>query len=258
MSARILSFDIETAPLKGYFWRIWKENIGLNQLLDEWTMLTWSAKWLDEDEVMYDSVHYHSDDPSDDAEICASLWHLLDEADMVIAHNGNRFDIPKVNTRFLAHGMVPPSPYKRIDTFQVAKKQFAFTSNRLDALGQYLGLGRKQDTGGFELWARCLEGDKDAFEEMVAYNIQDVRLLEDVYLALRPWMPNHPNVGVYLDSEEPVCPKCGSTHVHKRGFAYTQVGKYPRYQCQDCGGWSRGRFTVQEKPVRQALRTNAG
>jgi rRNA maturation protein Nop10 len=257
MSARILSFDIETAPLKGYFWRIWKENIGINQLVDEWSMLTWAAKWLGEDDIYYDSVHLHSDDPSEDTPILESLWHLLDEADMVVAHNGNRFDIPKVNTRFLKAGITPPSPYKRIDTFQVAKRQFAFTSNRLDSLGKFLGLGEKVNTGGFELWARCMEGDKDAFEKMVEYNIGDVQLLEDVYLALRPWMPNHPNVGVYLDSELPTCPKCGSHSVQARGFAYTQVGKYQRYRCNDCGGWSRGRYTVLDKPVREALRTNA-
>lgn len=242
---KILIFDIETAPLKGYFWRLWKENIGYNQLIDEWYMLTWAAKWLGEEEVIYDSVHLHGDH-TDDTPILASLHALLDEADVVVAHNGNRFDIPKVNARFIQKGILPPSPYKRIDTFQTAKRQFAFTSNRLDAIAQYLGIGTKVQTGGFGLWERCLNGELDAFEDMVDYNIQDVRLLEEVYLKMRPWMPNHPNFGNFTD-EEHVCPKCGSHDLQRRGYSHTQVGKYQRYQCNSCGGWSKGRFTVRER-----------
>ncbi len=253
---KILSFDIETAPLKGYFWRIWKENIGVNQIIDEWYILTWAAKWLDSDEVIYDSLHLHGD-LYDDTPILHSLHSLLDEADVVVAHNGNKFDVPKINTRFLKAGLAPPSPYKQIDTFQVAKRNFAFTSNRLDSLAKYLEIGGKIDTGGFELWSRCMNGDVKAFEEMSEYNIQDVRLLEEVYLRLRPWIKNHPNTGAYLDEAKPVCPKCGSTHLHNRGFAYTQVGKYQRYQCQSCGGWSRGRFTVRDKEQAKGLITNA-
>jgi hypothetical protein len=248
-------FDIETAPLAGNMWGMWKQNIGWNQITRDWYMLTWAAKWLDEDVVMYDSNHLHGD-CRDDRPICESLHALLDEADMVVAHNGNKFDVKKVNARFILHGMEPPAPYRKIDTLIEARKNFAFTSNRLDALGDALGLGRKVDTGGFSLWSRCMEGDDAAFEEMVDYNVQDIILLEEVYLKLRPWMHNHPNVGMYNDDETPQCPKCGGTHINYRGTRKTQVSTFHRFQCQDCGGWGSTRYNTLDKDKRKKLVTN--
>lgn len=252
---RILLFDIETAPLLANVWGMWKQNVGWNQLREDWYMLTWAAKWLGEEQVLGDSNHFHGD-CRDDTGIVTSLHALLDEADMVIAHNGNRFDIKKVNTRFLAAGLAPPSPYRKIDTLNEAKKNFAFTSNRLDALGDALGLGRKIDTGGFDLWRRCMEGDELAFEEMLEYNMRDVELLESVYFRLRPWMNNHPNLGVYYADGQETCPKCGSTHIQWRGTATTQTGKYRRFQCQNCGGWGRGRTTILDKEERGGILNN--
>jgi predicted RNA-binding Zn-ribbon protein involved in translation (DUF1610 family) len=247
--------DIETAPLKAYVWALWKQNIPASMLIEEWYMLTWSGKWLDEDEVYYDSCHLHGDH-TDDGPILESLHSFLDAADIIVAHNGDRFDIPKINARFLQQGFTPPSPYKQIDTLKVAKRHFRFTSNRLDALGKYLGLGGKLCHEGFGLWSRCLEGDEEAFEKMVEYNIQDVHLLEDVYKRMRPWIPNHPNVGSLTDQEH-VCPKCGSSHLQRRGFSYTQAGKYQRFQCTSCGGWSRTRTTERDSEVNRNVLTNA-
>lgn len=253
---RVLLFDIETAPLQGVFWSMWKQNIGYNQLFDEWYMLTWAAKWLDEPEesFLYDSLHLHGD-MYDDEPIVKSLHALIDEADVVVAHNGDRFDIKKINTRFLHHGLSPPSPYKSVDTLKIAKNHFAFTSNRLDALGEFLGLGRKIDTGGMDLWMRCLQGDEAAFVEMAEYNVQDIRLLESVYLALLPWAKNHPNVGVYYAEEghTELCSKCGSEDIQRRGFSYTQVSKLQRYQCNTCGGWTQGRTNLLTKEEREGL-----
>jgi len=254
MSARILLFDIETAPLAGYFWGMWKQNIPYARVREEWYMLTWAAKWLDEEEIMYDSNHLHRG--KTDKAICKSLHGLLDEADIVVAHNGNRFDIPKVNTRFISHGMSPPSPFRKIDTLKEARKHFNFTSNRLDTLGEILGLGRKVENAGWELWEGCMNGDPEAYEQMVEYNIGDITLLEDVYLTLRPWMSNHPNVSTYDEAETPQCPKCGGEHIHWRGKAHTQAGSYHRFQCQDCGGWGRARRSDLSKEKRDTLLNN--
>jgi hypothetical protein len=256
--ARILLFDIETAPIEAWVWGIWNVNVGTNMLKTDWNMLTWAAKWLDEDEILYDSNHFYSDDPRDDTDTLQTLWELLDEADIVVAHNGNRFDIPKVNARFITAGMAPPSPYRKIDTLREARKHFKFTSNRLDFVGQALGVGAKMDTGGFSLWARCMDGEPTAFEEMIEYNCEDVRLLERVYLKLRPWMTTHPNLGAYNDDEAAQCPKCESKKIHWRGKVRTQTQEYHRFQCQDCGGWGRARTTSMPKEKRKNLVTNAG
>lgn len=253
---KILLFDIETAPLRGALWSLWKQTIGMSQVFSDWYMLTWSAKWLGERRIMGEGLHMYRD-PYDDRPIIESLHKLIDEADIVVAHNGDRFDIKKMNTRFIQHGLSPPSPYRTVDTLKVAKRHFAFTSNRLDALGMTLGLGRKLETGGMDLWMRCLEGDKCALRDMLKYNKQDVQLLEDVYLALLPWDKLHPNMGAMLEGEETVCSKCGSEDLQRRGYSYTQIGKYQRYQCNVCGGWSTGRYNCQTKDKMKELVKNA-
>lgn len=242
---KILSIDIETAPKRAFVWGMWKQNIGTNQLIDDWFMLTWSAKWLGEDDIIGERLTVSEVTAQDDSRLLASLWPLLDEADVIIAHNGDRFDIPSINTRFIANGIMPPSPYKSIDTLKVAKRKFKFSSNRLDYLGEFLGCGRKLDTGGFELWEQCLLGSEEHLDKMLEYNMQDVQLLEDVYLLLRPFIPAHPNHNIF--TEDHCCPSCGSDNVHKRGFYTTNVSKFQRYRCNDCGSWSRARTNVRTK-----------
>ena len=137
---KILIFDIETAPLKSYVWRLWKQNVNpLNgQLQSEWFMLTWSAKWLFDSEIMSDSLTKEEVLNEDDSRITKSMYQLFDEASIVIAHNAQNFDVPMLNTRFLRNGLKPPSPYRIIDTLKEAKKIFSFASNKLDYLGQLL------------------------------------------------------------------------------------------------------------------------
>lgn len=238
--SKILLFDIETSPNLGYCWGKWEQNI--IDFKENWYILTFSYKWLGEKKTHVLSLPdfpTYKGNRENDVELVAELWKLFDEADVIIAHNGDSFDIKKANSRFVQHGMTPPTPYKTIDTKKVAKAYFRFDSNKLDDLGQYLGLGRKLDTGGFELWLGCMAGEKKSWDLMCKYNKQDVVLLERVYLALRPWMTNHPNAN--LTNETTCnCPICGSANVQKRGFAITRVSKRQRLQCLDCGGWSQG------------------
>jgi uncharacterized protein YprB with RNaseH-like and TPR domain len=160
----------------------------------------------------------------------------VDGADIIIGHNADKFDIRKSNTRFVFHGLKPPSPYKTIDTLKIARKVFKFDSNKLDELGRYLGLGRKIPHTGFHLWHSCMLGDPKAWKVMKKYNARDITLLEDVYYILRPWATNHPNV----NQGEVGCPKCKATNVQKRGFSYTLLRKKQRFQCGNCHGWFEG------------------
>jgi hypothetical protein len=239
---KILLFDIETAPTLGYVWGLWDQNIGLNQIHSNWYVLCWAAKWLGEKKVMTSSLPDHKlykREPENDYEVMRALWKLLDEADIVIGQNGDAFDIKKSNARFIQHGMLPPKPYKTVDTLKVAKKYFKFESNKLDHLGEILGLGKKMSTGGFDLWREVMAGSPEAWKTMLKYNVQDVVLLEKVYLKMRPWMVNHPNTNLFQGSVYN-CPNCGSGHNHKRGTAVSSRTSYvQRYQCQDCGAWSQ-------------------
>jgi hypothetical protein len=238
---KLLLLDIETAPNVVHVWGLWKQNVGINQILDAGYVMCWSAKWLGEEEVYFDSVHR-----SGPKRMLRGIHKLLEEADAVIHYNGTKFDIPTLNKEFLVHGMLPPATYKQIDLLKTARTQFKFPSNKLDYVAKALGVRQKVKHAGHELWIRCLAGEAKAWEEMEEYNRGDVAVLEDVYFKLLPWIRNHPNVGLYNDVAD-VCPHCGGVHLQRRGFAYTGAGKYQRYQCNGCGTWSRSKHTVAVK-----------
>lgn len=254
MAAKVLLLDIETAPKVAYVWKFFKENVGAKQVLDHGHIMSFAARWLGTKEVIYvDNRNFF-----DDFEVLEQLVPLLDEADFVIAHNGERFDLKQIRGRALVQGFKPFSPVKVIDTLLIAKKEFGFASNSLEYLAGILGVQAKKDHKkfpGFVLWAECLKNNEEAWEEMKEYNIGDIDTLEHVYMAMRPWATQHPNLAVYADLKAPTCPKCGGTHLQRRGFACTNVAQYQRYQCVDCGGWSRSRY--QEAPKGPNLLANA-
>ena len=252
MAAKILIIDIETKPVLGYFWGLFKQNIGIKQIVEDWQVLTFSAKWLNSDEVLWDSA----EEDEDDFRLIEEIWDLLDQADIVVAHNGDRFDVPKINARMLQYGLDPYAPIKTVDTLKAARSQFNLTSNKLDFISNYLGFEGKIETDGIQLWIDCMNGVPEAWEKMVAYNIQDVLELEKVYVEILPWISNHPNVGLYESEDATVCPKCGGSHIHYRGYAYTGASKFRKFQCQSCGGWGRLAVNTLPKEKRKGLARN--
>jgi hypothetical protein len=251
---RVLVFDIETSPLKAYIFatRLWNTNVNEEQVLSEWFALCWSAKWLFSDEIMSDRLTGKEAKREDDSRIVKSLWSLLNEADIVIAHNGDKFDVPNMNTRFIVNGLPPTAPYQTIDTCTVAKRQFGFSHNNLNALARVFGFKSKEDTN-FELWKRCVDGDEEALQRMQKYNKRDVELLEEVYMKIRPWIHNHPNMALYSESTEPICSNCGSEDIELTDkFYYTFTGKYALYRCS-CGAYIRVRTSSVPKEKRTNL-----
>jgi hypothetical protein len=253
---KILVFDIETAPLLGYVWGLWDQTVALNQIHKDWHLLSWAAKWLGEpaSSVMY-ADQRKSRRIDDDRKLVEALWKLLDEADAVITQNGRAFDQKKVNARFAFHGMQPPSSYKHFDTLLMAKKHFAFTSNKLEYLTDKLCTKYKKlkptKFPGFEMWRQCLAGNTEAWDEMKKYNIHDVLALEELYTKLIPW-ENTPTFSLYAGS--PVC-SCGNKKFQKRGFYYTNTGKFQRYRCEKCGSETRDRTNLFDADQRKAART---
>ncbi len=241
-----LLLDIETAPHLAAVWGIFKENIPIDRLLESGYTMCWAAKWYGSDDIFYDSIHRN-----DHNSMIKNIHTLLEEADAVVHYNGRSFDIPTLNKEFLSMGLTPPSPYKQIDLLETARRQFRFPSNKLDYVSKFLGLGTKLKHKGYELWQGCMANDKESWSQMTDYNIQDVLLLERLYTKLLPWIDKHPVVGLYNLDGEQKCPHCGSTHLVKRGLAYTQVGIYQRYKCGGCGANVRSR--TMEKVDRSEL-----
>lgn len=242
---KILLFDLETSPNTSYTWGKWEQNV--IAFKKEWELLSVAYKWLGEKEVHCIS-RFDFKDKTDKA-LSRALKNLLDEADIVIAHNGDEFDIKKSNAKFIEHGLGPTTSYQKIDTKKVAKKYFKFNSNSLDDLGNLLGVGRKEKTGGFDLWLDFMAGKKEANIKMKRYNKQDVLLLEKVYLKLRPWMDQHPNLAL-LNNKPKVCPKCAGTRLKSKGIQHNNLSSYRRYLCLNCGGYCKSRLAEKlTKPV---------
>lgn len=236
---KVLLFDIETMANLGYVWQKYEQNVIAYE--KEWYMLSVAWKWLGEKTTHVISLpdfKGYSKDKTNDKELVKALWKLFDEADIIIAHNGNSFDIKKSNAKFIEHGLPVPSPYKQIDTKLIARRYFNFNSNKLDDLGNILGLGRKIDTGGFDLWLGCASGNKKAWKKMCEYNKQDVILLEKIYLKMRGWITplkssKHHGVCTNLD--------CGGVQFTRRGTEVRLGGiKVQRLVCNACGKWSYG------------------
>ncbi len=251
---KVLLFDIETSPLMAYVWQhsVWDARITNDHVVSDWFMLTWSAKWLFNDNVMSARLTPKEVLSEDDSRVTKEIWNLLNEADIVIGHSVRKFDIPNLQTRFILHGLSPPKPYRQIDTLLVVRREFGFTHNNLNALAKVLGLGQKIDTN-FQLWRDCLRGNKKALKKMETYNQQDVLLLEEVYLALLPWIKSHPNVGLYLGADVSVCSSCGSNKLEKYGLYVTNASKFQAYKCSECHAISRSRINCQNKQQKQNL-----
>ena len=249
---RILVFDIETAPSLAYIWKCYDENISPSQMRSHTVLLSWAAKWLGEEKVMVDST----EKDKDDRRVCETIWNLFNEADIVVAHNGKAFDSRTLNTRWLQLGLKPPSPYKVVDTLMMAKAVFRFGINKLDYIAQFLGVGKKTEHEGFDLWTKCMVGDPDAWNRMREYNINDVLILEEIYLRMRAWDKKHPNVSLMYMDERKRCTVCGSQNITLiKQMSYTSAQAYTSYQCDNCGHIMRG-FTpepLQEKVLRSTM-----
>lgn len=247
----IVFIDIETSPNLAHVWGLFKQNVGLSQLIDSSRTMCFAAKRRGSKEIMF----VQENSPEDNSNVVEEAWQLLDEADIIVHYNGKKFDIPTLNKEFVTYGYPPPSPYKQVDLLSVSKKQFRFPSNKLDYVARALGLSGKVKHIGHELWVKCMAGDEKAWKEMAKYNKQDVRLLEQVYDQMLPWITNHPNLSLYTDLSSPVCPNCGGSHLIKRGVQHTQVSSYQRYNCADCGTWVRGRFSTNTKEQNRNILT---
>lgn len=240
MKAKILVLDIENAPVVATVWntRVWNTSVNKEQVLHDTFMISWVAKWLGDSAIHTGLLTGKEAKKKNDKRIVKELWNLMDDADIVIAHNADKFDIPMVNSRFLFHKLNPPSPYRTVDTLKVAKRQFKNTFNSLDYLATILGYEGKKHTE-MQLWIECMKGNEEKLQEMLDYNIQDVILLEQVYLDLRKWANSHPNVNLYQDTDFH-CSHCGNGELEQLHSDYaTNTQRYYAFRCKKCGGISR-------------------
>ena len=255
---KILVIDIETAPVLGYVWGLWNNNVALNQIEKDWYILSYSYKWLGDDTVYYRDQR-DVIDIEDDRSLLKDLWNVMSSADIIMAHNGRRFDNKKIRARMVLNGMTPPSSYRVIDTLEIAKQEFAFTSNKLEYLTDRLCVKNQKlkhkNYPGFELWTACMKRDIKAFDEMKEYNIADVLALEELFYILAPWSHRLPSLDVYHLDGKNHC-YCGSTEFEHIGYHYTNVSIFNKYKCNNCGSEKRDRTNIINKSDRKTIMVN--
>lgn len=236
---KILLYDIETTHNLAAIFRLYEDYTSHENILRERYVVSIAWKWLGESKVhavsTLDNPTLYKKDPHNDKFVISEFADVLREADVVVGHNADAYDLKFVEGRMLYHGMSPLPPITSIDTLKIAKSRLLLNSNKLDYLSHYLGFGRKVKTDN-SLWLRILNGDKSAIREMVRYNKHDVVLLEKVFLKLRPYCANHINRALFGGKG---CPRCGSTHVQSRGTHKAISRTYQRFVCVSCGGWFR-------------------
>ncbi len=234
---KILYFDIETSLAKSYHFNYWKTNIGVKQMIEPSHMLSHAWCWGEDGEVFSSILTPKEALTKDDERIVLEAWSLFDQADIIVAHNGKRFDVNKCNGYFLKYGLPKPSPFKVIDTLEIAKKNFNLPFKSLEYLAKFLDVELKLDAGGIETWIGCERGDQEALDTMVEYNRGDIITLREIHKRLKGWDNNGVNIALYNDNHNAVCTHCGSDNVSVLSdkFAYTPNRKYQVYRCNGCG-----------------------
>lgn len=254
MKPKLLVLDIETKPLESYHWRLRDENIALNQIVKDWSILGYAAKWVGKDKMIY-ADNRDQKNVENDKKLVKSLHKLMDQADVIIGHNSKRFDTRKINARILHYGMQPPSSYKHIDTLLLARKYFNLTSYKLEYMSEKFNSKFKKlkhkSFPGFELWSACMKGNKQAWAEMKRYAIRDVQATEELYKTLAPWGVGI-NFSLFGDGEH-IC-SCGSRKIQRNGYNYTPTGKYQRYKCGNCGSEYRDAHNEVKIGIRSTKR----
>lgn len=248
--AKVLLFDLEVSPTLS--WNYGQYQTNAIRVEQPPILLSVAWKWLGDKEVHCETLVDNAlVDRCDHTQLVKKLWHLLDEAEIVVAHN-IAFDMKMSNGFFLRAGLTPPSWYKPFCTLKTARKYFRLDNNKLDYLGTLLlGEGKTEVTHA-DVWQDMLFADgakrQKANKLMKEYNKQDVVLLEKIYNRLLPFADNHPNMALAA-GQDFICPRCG----HEADFhvkAYRKTGAQVnavQYQCSVCGGYVTRPLTREER-----------
>lgn len=230
---RRLFFDIETSPNIGFFWTAgFKLNISTDSIIKERAIICICYKWEGEKET----YALTWDAKQCDKKMLQAFIKVANEADEIVGHNGDKFDLAWVRTRCLFHKIDMFPTYVTIDTLKIARSKFKFNSNKLNYIAKYLGIGQKIKTE-YDLWKDItFNKDKVAMEKMVKYCKMDVVLLEKVYNELRLHIPVKTHYGVIFGEDRGSCPECGSDDLIRKDRRILASGIIKLVlKCNTCG-----------------------
>jgi hypothetical protein len=241
--------DIETLPIISYSWGLFDQNISISQIIEDSCLLSWAGKMLNDSRVYCDILTPREAVNRNPERVALSAWEFMSNCQIMIGHNWKNFDGKILNNYFLMYAK--PLRHTVVDTLEIARNNFRFTSNKLAFINQKLGIRNKIENDGFPLWKACSNGDKKSLDTMLEYNVGDIHSTEELYYRLRPFMANHPNLAKYNTIETEQCPVCLSEDMSIEGTYYTK--QYVSVRCNDCGSLSRRKANSFTKNKRKSL-----
>lgn len=248
---KILIWDIETSPnLILDFSCGYNKSITHGQILEERKIVGICYKYLNADKVYH--LKWKAKGKGVDAKRCdrdlvEKFSKVLMDCDVAVAHNGDGFDYKWLKGRALFHRLPPVTGVQTIDTYKLSKANFNLNSQKLDYLSQFLFRKHKLSTN-FSLWKKVWLNHRKDLKYMMEYCEVDVRLLEDAFKEIIPYCEKLPvSLGMLQGKTRDDCPSCGSSKYIKYGTKISRVGRYQKYQCQDCSHvWADTRMIKDE------------
>jgi hypothetical protein len=241
--AKVLFLDLEVSASVVAAFSMFKHFSTPDHIIQFPYILSFACNWLHEPEDKIYAVHLadfegFEEDHKSDKELVMRLWQFFEEADIIVIQNEG-FDRGWFSQRCAYWDLPEPAPYRVCCTLKGLKKATSLPSNSLGYSTKYFNLGhQKLSHDGISLWIRCMNGEVEALDLMKEYNIGDIPTLRQLYLKIRPWIPNHPNVALYYGDKDgrKRCSVCGSTHLMElESKAYTNLSIFTAYRCNDCG-----------------------
>lgn len=233
---RILFLDLETAPSIVASFQRWNVNISPTSVIQEGGWLI-SASWKFKGDSSVTNVlaTRHEAMQGSDSRLVSELYSAINQADILVAYNGKRFDFPVIRTRGLINKLAPHKQVRLFDPYDTVKKM-KFNSNKMQSITKYLNIQEHKIDTNMQLWLDCLDGDETALRAMATYNDQDVEVLEQVYYDTLAYSTNHPNLNIYYDDDIKRCAVCASKDVKSTGnLVYNNNSSFEEYSCNSCG-----------------------
>lgn len=260
MPAKILVLDIETQRAIVETFNLFRPFIGIDQVQIPTRVLCFAAKWRGDDRVIFKSA-WDDDDPDGYLRMMQAAWDLLDEADIVVTWNGDRFDVQWFEAEFVRLGLGRPAPYKSVDLIKTVKKWFkgGLMSMKLDWSSRMVLKDRKVNHAGTDLWWDIRHGvraERRAAQKLMReYNEHDVVLTEGLFERYLPYLHTL-NLALYERNDDGLmhCVKCNGIDLKRDGVKsyVTTAGVFQMWRCKSCGATSRGSKrldTTELRPV---------